>query len=88
MPKMIITHAVVDVERWLKGKADRAKAIGSAGTNVTDYVAMDGSNNIAISADTHDMDSAQALLSSPPPEVAAQMEAHGVLPPVTVYIEA
>jgi len=24
----------------------------------------------------------------PPPEVAAQMEAHGVLPPITLYIEA
>jgi hypothetical protein len=85
---MIITHAVVDVERWLKGKDERAKAIGAAGTNVTDYVAMDGSNNIAISADIHDLDTAQALLASPPPEVAAQMEAHGVLPPITAYLES
>jgi len=53
---MIITHAVVDADGWLKGKADQAKAIGSAGTNVTDYVAVDGSKNIAISADIHDMD--------------------------------
>jgi hypothetical protein len=85
---MVITHAVVDVDRWLKGKAERAAAIGAAGTNVTDYVAMDGSKNVAITADVHDMDAAQALLSSPPPEAAAQMEAHGVLPPVAAYIEA
>jgi hypothetical protein len=88
MPRMVITHAVVDVERWLKGKAERAAAIGAAGTNVTDYVAADGSNNIAVTADVHDMDAAQALLASPPPEVAAQMEAHGVIPPFTAYIEA
>jgi hypothetical protein len=49
---------------------------------------MDGSNNIAISADIHDLDTAQALLASPPPEVAAQMEAHGVLPPITAYLES
>ena len=86
-PRIVITHAVADVERWLKGKAERAAAIGAAGTNVTDYVAMDGSKNIAITADVYDMDAAQALLSSPPPEVAATMEAHGVVPPLTAYIE-
>ena len=88
MPRMVITHAVVDVERWLKGKAERAAAIGAAGTNVTDYVAADGSNNIAVTADIHDMDAAQALMASPPPELATQMEAHGVIPPFTAYIEA
>ena len=47
MPKMVMTHAVVDVERWLGGKEARAAAIGAVGANVTDYVASDGSNNIA-----------------------------------------
>jgi hypothetical protein len=85
---MVVTHAVVDVERWLKGKAERAAAIGTAGTNVTDYVAQDGSNNIAVTADIHDVDAVRAMLSSPPPEVAALMEQHGVVPPITAYIEA
>jgi hypothetical protein len=30
----------------------------------------------------------QAMLASPPPEVLAVMEEHGVIPPFTVYIEA
>jgi len=51
MPKVVFTHAVVDVDRWLKGKADRAAALGS---NVVDYVAEDRSNNIAITADVDD----------------------------------
>jgi hypothetical protein len=55
MPKMVVTHPVVDIERWLKGKAERATRIGSYATNVTDYVAADGSNNVAITADIHDM---------------------------------
>ena len=85
MPRIVITHAVVDVERWLKGKADRAAAIG---TNVRDYVAQDGSNNIAVTADVEDFDAARAMLASPPPEVVAKMEEHGVIPPLTAYIEA
>jgi hypothetical protein len=88
MPRMVITHAVVDLERWLEGKAERAAAIGAAGSNVTDYVAADGSNNIAVTADIHDMDAVQALLESPPAELQEQMEAHGVIPPFTAYIEA
>jgi hypothetical protein len=84
---MVITHDVVDIERWLKGKDERAAAIGSVGSNVTDHVALDGSNHIAVTADIDDLDAVQALLDSPPPEVAAQMEAHGVLPPLTAYIE-
>jgi len=85
MPKVVLTHAVVEVERWLKGKADRAAAIGS---NVVDYVAEDGSNNIAISADVGDLAALRAMLASPPPHVLAQMEEHGVIQPVTTYIEA
>ena len=87
VPKMVITHSVVDVERWLEGKAERAALIGSHATNVTDYVAADGSNNIAITADVHDMPGAQAMIASPSPETAAAMERHGVTPPITVYIE-
>jgi hypothetical protein len=88
MPKVVITHDVVDVERWLKGKAERAAAIGAVGTNVTDHVAQDGSNHIAVTADIHDMGAMQALLDSPPPEVAAQMEEHGVRPPFRIYVQA
>ena len=51
MPRIVLTHAVEDVERWLEGKAERAAAIGAAGTNVTDYVALDGSNKIAVTAE-------------------------------------
>ena len=89
MPRVVITHAVVDRERWLDGKAARAEAIESgSGSNVTDYVAHDGSNNIAITADVRDLAAMQAMLASPPPDVAAKMEEHGVVPPITAYVEA
>ena len=88
MPKMVVTHAVVDVDNWLKGKAERADAITSMGcTNVVDYVAEDGSKAIAITADVQDVPAVIAAMGSPSPEVAAAMERHGVVPPLTVYIQ-
>jgi hypothetical protein len=87
MPKLVITHAVVDVERWLKGKAERAAAFSPFATNVTDHVAMDGSNNVASTADIHDMAAGQAIMASPSPEQAAAAERHGVIQPVMAHIE-
>jgi hypothetical protein len=86
MPKVVITHAVKDIERWLQGKEERAAVVGAYATNVTDHVAADGSNNIAVTADVHDMAGAQAMMASPSPEDAAAMERHGVIPPLTVYV--
>lgn len=87
MPKVVFTHKVIEIERWLRGKEERAGAFAAYATNVTDYVAMDGSNEIALTADVHDMDGAQAMLASPPAEVAALMESHGVVPPIMAFIE-
>ncbi len=89
MPKVVITHAVQDIDRWLQGRAERAAAIESGtGSNVTDYVAQDGSNHIAVSADVADVDALKSMLAAPPAEVVARMEAHGVVQPLTVYIQS
>ena len=80
-------HLVVDIERWLQGKAERAAILGQYATNVMDHVAADGSNNVAVTADIHDMAGLQALMDSPSPEDAAAEERHGVIQPFSVYIE-
>jgi hypothetical protein len=87
VPKIVITHAVVDVERWLKGKEERAAAFSPFAGNVTDHVALDGTNNVAITADVHDLAGAQAMMAAPSAEAAAQAESHGVINPITAYIE-
>ena len=87
MPKMVVTHAVVELDRWLQGKAERAEVIGRYATNVTDYVAADGSNSVAVTADIHDMAGLQALMASPSPEDAAAQERHGVIQPIVAYVE-
>lgn len=88
MPKIVITHNVVDVAQWLGFKSERADAIGAlGGSNVVDHVAQDGSNAVAIAAEVDDVAAMLATLSSPPPEVGAIMEKHGVLPPLAIYVE-
>jgi muconolactone delta-isomerase len=87
MPRIVITHAVQDVERWQKGKAERAAALPGA-ANLTDLVAMDGSNHAAVVFDFDDLDALKGVLSSIPPELAAEAESHGVIMPMTVYVEA
>ena len=89
MPKIVLTHAVQDIDRWLQGKAERKTIIeGGGGSDVQDYVAHDGSGNIAITADVEDVAALQAMTESPPPEVLAAMESHGVVQPITVYVES
>ena len=87
MPKIVITHAVQDVDRWLKGKDERAAALPGA-TNITDLVAMDGSNHAAVAFDVADLDALKTMLSSVPPEMAAQAESHGVIvSTMTAYVQ-
>lgn len=88
MPRIVITHNVADVDTWLGFKAERSEAIGGlGGTNVVDHVAHDGSTAVAVSADVADVDAMMATLASPPPEIAAAMEKHGVRPPLVAYVE-
>jgi hypothetical protein len=54
---------------------------------VTDHVATDGSLNVAITADAHDVPGLRAMLDSPGPDVAANMERHGVIPPIATFNE-
>jgi len=49
---------------------------------------MDGSKQAAVSFDVDDVGSLTAMLSAMPPEVAAQAESHGVIMPMTVFVEA
>ena len=87
MPKLIVTSKVVDVERWLEGK-DALIAISSPfADEIATFVAMDGSDSVAFTANVHDMAGLQAFRASPPPEVAANDEKYGVIPPPTIYIE-
>lgn len=88
MAKLVITHKVENVEKWLKGKVQRAEAIAHlGGRNVVDHVSTDGSNTVAITAEADDPAAVTAAVTSPPPDLSAAMAEHGVVPPVTVHVE-
>ena len=88
MPKIVVTHGVVDVDTWLQYRSERADAIGAlGGSNVVDHVAQDGSNTVAVAAEVDDVAAMMAALSAPPAEVGAIMERHGVVPPLVIYVE-
>jgi len=88
MSRVVISHEVGNVERWLGGKAERASSLPGA-RNVTDLVAMDGSNHTAVAFDIDDVDALKAMLAAIPPDVAAQAESHGVaVSTMRVYVEA
>ncbi len=88
MTKVVLTHAVEDVERWLGFKSERAASIGAmGGSSVVDHVAADGSKNVAITMDVADMGAFESGLASPPPELAAAMGRHGVVQPVIAHVE-
>ena len=88
MPKIVVLHGVADVDKWLGFKSERADAIGAlGGSNVIDHVAQDGTNTVAVAIEVSDLESMMAVFAAPPPEVGAIMAQHGVIPPLTVYVE-
>ena len=88
MPRVVITHAVQDVARWLDGGAERASALPGA-RNVIDLVALDGTNSAGVAFDIDDVDGLKKMLSALPPDMAAQAESHGVITStMAVYVDA
>jgi hypothetical protein len=86
MPKIVGTHAVEDVKHWASKGDERVEVIGPFATEIVSYVAADGSNKVAVSANVHDMEGLMAFMQTP--EAAAAMESHGVIQPVVFHVEA
>lgn len=86
MPKIVGTHTVEDVKHWASKGHERVEILGQFATEIVSYVAADGSNKVAMSANIHDMEGLIAM--SQTPEAAAARESHGVLPPVVFHNEA
>jgi len=86
MPRIVATHSVKDVEHWASKGDERVEDLSSFATEIVSYVAADGSNHVAVSANIHDMEALMAYMQST--EAAEHMEAHGVIQPVIMHIEA
>jgi len=85
MPKVVFTHAVKDLAHWASKHSERVAAFASWGNNVVDHLSADGANNVAVSVDVHDVAAMKKAIGSP--EIEAAKRAHGVLGPISMYIE-
>ena len=85
MPRVIFTHPVKDRDHWASKHSERVEAFSAWGSNVVDHLSADGSNNVALSVDVHDMDAMKASLESA--EIEEAKQAHGVLDPILLFVE-
>ena len=85
MPRVIFTHPVEDVDHWTSKHSERVEAFSAWGSNVVDHVSADGSKNVAVSVDVHDMDTLKTSMESP--DIAQAKKAHGVVDPVVMFVE-
>jgi len=88
MPKIVVTATVKDVEAWLKFKPQLIAHLSAVASDGTSYVTTDGTNRVATTWDVPDLTAFQAAQAAVSPEMAAAMERHGMIPPVTIYIKA
>lgn len=85
MPRVVITHAVRDRGHWASKHSERVAAFAPWGTNVVDQFNSDDPKQVAVSVDVHDLAAMQKAIASP--EIEAAKKAHGVLDPLSIYIE-
>ena len=85
MPRVVFTHAVSDVDHWASKHAFRVEAFSTWGSNVVDYLNAEGGNTVSVSVDVHDMDAMKASMETT--EMAAAKAAHGVLEPISMFVE-
>lgn len=85
MPRVVFTHPVKDLDHWASKHSERVEGFSAWGSNVVDYLSADGSKNVGVSVDVHDMDAMKASLETA--EMDAAKQAHGVLEPVAMFVE-
>ena len=87
MTRMIVTHAVKDVDQWLACRDKASKAFAPYATDIYFFTIPEGGNNVAVALNVHDMEGLMALSNSPGHQ--AFTEEAGVLhPPHGMYMEA
>ena len=84
MPRIVASHAVEDKHRWASFHSERVEVFAPYGTHVVDYMTPD-SNQVAVTVNIHDMEGLMGSLQGP--EMKAAMDRHGVIQPVTFFVE-
>jgi hypothetical protein len=87
MARMIVTHAVKDVDQWLACRAKTVELFAPYATDIFFSTIPEGGNNVAIALHVHDM--AGLMAATETPEHKALTEEAGVMhPPHAMFSEA
>lgn len=87
MARMIVTHAVKDVDLWLSYRDKAIEAFAPYATDIVHFTIPEGGNNVAIALNVHDLDGLMALSQTPEHQAFAE-EAGVIHPPHGMYFEA
>ena len=82
MPKLIATHEVNDVARWLSSKK-REEVFAGVAKDIRTFVQPDAPNRVGLYMDVADMGALQAVMQS---EAGAAPMKHDDVRPVTVLV--
>ena len=84
MTTVVITHAVGNVDAWLKGGEER-KALFSKYCSSHRIFRQEGTSRVSIVCENVDLAKMQAAMGAP--DIAKAKAAHTVIDPLEVYIE-
>ncbi|MFZ1399676.1 MAG: hypothetical protein WAS33_22415 [Candidatus Promineifilaceae bacterium] len=65
MSRMIVTHAVKDVDQWLACRAKALEAFAPYATDIFFCTLPEGGHNVALSLNVHDMEGMMAMTQTP-----------------------
>jgi hypothetical protein len=85
MTAVVVTHAVGNIDTWLKGGDDRKKLFPKFCSNHRIFRHPDQANRVSIVCE--DMDLAKLKAAMDTPEVKELMAKHTVIDPVEVYVQ-
>ena len=78
MPKVHVTHRVIDVAGWKSLDSERDEIIGGVASDIVSYTDPEGGDTVGLTMNVPDMDAPAKFMESP--EAAEGMKKHGVLP--------
>jgi len=87
MSRLMISHAVTDVENWLARRPQRVADLAPFASDITDYVAADGSGRVVVALEVHDPQGLAAAMASLSPERAASIAEQGIIGPLVTLRE-
>jgi hypothetical protein len=85
MTAVVVTHAVGNIDTWLKGEDDRKKLFPKFCSSHRIFRHPDQANRVSIVCE--DMDLAKLKAAMATAEVKALMAKHTVIDPVEIYVE-